>query len=109
LEGHFLGDPLLDIFRRPVYSFRKRIWSIIKGFFRSGGAPWGERIASARQFIGDVVSAQSQTDRGRDPLVRARQALVQKDAKRLEEMEASINREVRQVVAVALQAERSAS
>ena len=109
LEGHFLGDPLLDIFRRPVYSFRKRIWSVVKGFFRRGGAPLRERIASARQFIGDVLSAQGQTDRSKDPLVRTRQALVQKDARRLEEMEASINREIQQVVATALQSEGSTS
>jgi len=109
LEGHFLGDPLLDIFRRPVYSFRKRIWSVIKGFFHRGGAPLGERIASARQFLGDVFSAQSQTDKDRDPLLRTRQALVEKDARRLEEMEASLNREIQQVVAVTLQSEGSAS
>jgi len=109
LEGHFLGDGLLDMFRRPIYSFRKRIWLMIKGFFRKGGATWSERVASMRQIIGYVFSAQSQTDRGRDPLVRTRQALVQKDARRLEEMETSINREIQHVVAAALQSEGSAS
>lgn len=101
LEGHFLGDGFLDMFRRPVYSFRKRVWPMFKGFFRRGGAPWNERIAAIKQILGQVVSAQDQTRRGKDPLVRARQALVREDAARLAEIEASIQREIRQIVAVA--------
>ena len=102
LEGHFLGDGFLDMFRRPVYSFRKRVWPMVKGLFRTGGAPWGERLAAMRQILGQVVSAQDQTSRGRDPLVRTRQALVREDATRLVELEASIRREIQQVMADAL-------
>jgi len=104
LEGHFLGDGLLDMLRRPVYSFRKRIWPMIKGFFHRGGASFGERIAALRQILGQVFSAQGQTDRDRDPLVRTRQALVQKDAQRLSDMESSIQQEIQQIVGIALQA-----
>ena len=102
LEGHFLGDGFLDMFRRPMYSFRKRVWPMVKGFFRTGGAPWGERLAAMRQILGQVVSAQDQTSREKDPLVRTRQALVREDATRLVELEASIRREIQQVVADAL-------
>lgn len=109
LEGHFLGDGLLDMFRRPVYSFRKRMWPMVKGFFRKGGASWGERIASMRQIMGQVSAAQDQTHRRRDPLVRARQTLVQKDARRLAKMESDIQREIRRVVAIALQSEGGAA
>jgi pyruvate dehydrogenase E1 component alpha subunit len=103
LEGHFLGDGLLDMFRRPIYSFRKRIWLMGKGLFRKGGAPWSERIASMRQILGQVFSAQGQTSREKDPLARARQILVQEDAARLAEMETSIQRETRQILETALQ------
>ena len=109
LEGHFLGDGLLDMFRRPVYSFRKRVWPMVKGFFRKGGASWGERMASMRQIMGQVFAAQHQTNGRKDPLVRTRQTLVQKDAKRLTELEAAIQREIQQVVAVALQPEGGVS
>lgn len=109
LEGHFLGDPLLDMFRRPFYSFQKRIWPMIKGFFYRGGAPLGERIASVRKTLGDVFSAQGQTNRSRDPLVRTRQALAQKDSKRLADMEASIDQDIKRVVTIALRSEGSAS
>lgn len=105
LEGHFLGDGLLDMFRRPGYSFGKRMWPMIKGFFHKGGASWGERIASARQLLGSVFAAQSQTDGRMDPLARARQALVKKDAKRLAEVESAIEGKIRQTVKSALQSE----
>ena len=105
LEGHFLGDGLLDMFRRPIYSLQKRMWPMIKGFLSRGGAPWSERFASLRQISGQVISAQAQTDRGRDPLVRTRRTLVEQDPARLAELEASIEREIRQVVATALESE----
>ena len=109
LEGHFLGDGFLDMVRRPVYSFHKRIWPMVKGFFRRGGAPWGERLAAMRQILGQVVAAQDQTSRGKDPLVRTRQALAQEDATRLVELEVSIQREIQQVVAMALQSDGGTS
>ncbi len=108
LEGHFLGDALLDIVRRPVYSFRKRIWPMIKGFLRSrGGAPWGERIASLRQILGVVFKIRNQTAGETDPLVRTRQALTAKDAARLAELESAIRREIQQSVAKALRSQGS--
>lgn len=102
LEGHFLGDGLLDMIRRPGYSFQKRIWPMVRGFFRKGGASWGERMASMRQIMGQVAAVQWQTDGRKDPLVRARQVLVQKDASRLTEMESTLQSEIRSVVASAL-------
>jgi acetoin:2,6-dichlorophenolindophenol oxidoreductase subunit alpha len=102
LEGHFLGDGLLDMVRRPVYSFRKRIWPMIKGFLRRGGAPLSERITSMRQILGQVFAAQNQANRANDPLARARQTLSIKNAGRLAEMETSIRSEIQQIVTAAL-------
>ena len=78
---------------------------MVKGFFRKGGASWGERIASMRQILKQVFAAQDQTSRLGDPLMRTRQALVQKDAGRLADMEAAIQSEIQQSVATALQSE----
>ena len=108
LEGHFLGDGLLDMFRRPIYSFRKRVLPMLKGFFRSGGASWGERIASMRQVLGMVFAAQGQISSVDDPLVRTRQVLVKKDAMRLDELESDIRKEIRDIVTVALGSESEA-
>jgi pyruvate dehydrogenase E1 component alpha subunit len=103
LEGHFLGDGLLDMFRRPVYSFRKRMLPMFKGFFRAGGAPLAERIASLRQIMGHVFHIQAQTESGRDPLTRSRRILVRQDANRLANLEESIRHEILQIVDAALQ------
>jgi pyruvate dehydrogenase E1 component alpha subunit len=105
LEGHFLGDGMLDMLRRPIYSFRKRIWPMVKGFFGKGGASLGERIASMRQILGQVFAAQNQTNSEKDPLVRTRQALIREDARRLSELEAAMQNEIQQVVTIALQSE----
>jgi pyruvate dehydrogenase E1 component alpha subunit len=108
LEGHFLGDGLLDMVRRPVYSFRKRTWPMVKGFFRSGGAPGGERISSLWQILGGVFKIQRQTASQSDPLVRTRQALAEKDAARLAELESVVRGEIQQCVAMALQSQGNA-
>jgi len=103
LEGHFLGDGLLDMFRRPFYSFRKRILPMVRAFFKSGGAPWSERVASLRQILGFVIEAQHQTNRQRDPLVRTRRILVAQDGARLEQLESAIRVEIQQIVAKGLE------
>jgi len=102
LEGHFLGDGLLDMTRRPMYSFRKRVWPMMRGLFRRGGASWGERMVSMRQIASQVIAVQNQTSRQKDPLVRTRQVLARKDPGRLTQLEADILHEVRQCEAVAL-------
>lgn len=109
LEGHFLGDGLLDMVRRPVYSFRKRIWPLLKGFFHSGGAAWCERIASMRQVLGMVLAAQGQTASANDPLVRTRGLLVKKDAARLIGLESDIKGEIQKIVISALRSEGEAA
>jgi pyruvate dehydrogenase E1 component alpha subunit len=105
LEGHFLGDGLLDMFRRPLYSFRKRVLPMLKGLFRRGGASWEERIASMRHIMGPASAAQGQIGTAQDPLFRTRRALRRMDAGRLAELEASIRSEIRQIVAAALESE----
>jgi pyruvate dehydrogenase E1 component alpha subunit len=107
-EGHFLGDAFLDMLRRPLYSFRKRVRPMLKGFFGGGGAPLAERLASVRQILAQVFAAQDQTDRNKDPLVRARTALRRMDAARLDQLEAAIRDEVRGLVSLALAERRPA-
>ena len=103
LEGHFLGDALLDMFRRPGYSLRKRVWPMVKGFFHPGGADWRERAASARQLVGQMLANQTQSSPRGDPLLRARQNLQLEDAPRLAALEASLRVEIDRVVTLALQ------
>ena len=75
---------------------------MLRGFFRSGGAPWIERIASLGQILGGVFAMQSQTARQSDPLRRTRQVLAEKDADRLAALESAVRREIQKCVAMAL-------
>jgi len=103
LEGHFLGDGLLDILRRPLYSLRKRILPILGGLFSIGGAPLRERLAALRQTTGLVSAARQQVLRERDPLWRARRSLEAEDPGRLAALEAETQREIQNRVASAQQ------
>jgi len=101
LEGHFLGDPLLDMVRRPFMSFRKRLLPIMRMFLKPGGEPLGLRIRSMREVLKLVFSIQSQRSKGTDPLNRTRQVLIKKDAVRLENLELDLKGEVRQILSAA--------
>ncbi len=107
VEGHFLGDGLLDMIRRPVYSFRKRVWQIVKSLFRKGGIPWRERIAAFGQISQQVLAIREQTNRSKDPLARARQTLAKQDPLKLQELEDVLQKEVGQIVSIALSPEGS--
>jgi len=105
MEGHFLGDGFLNMVRRPFYSFRKRTWSMVKGFLRRGGAPMSERLAAMRQIMGQVLAAQGQANQKNDPLLRTRQVLKAKDDDRLSSLEANIRSEIQNIVDLALKPE----
>ncbi len=109
VEGHFLGDGLLDMIRRPVYSFRKRVWLIVKSLFRKGGLPWRERMAAFQEISQQVLAIREQTSSSKDPLVQARKALAEKDAMKLQAMEATVRKEIEEIVNTALRLERSLS
>jgi hypothetical protein len=109
LEGHFLGDGLLDMVRRPLYSFRKRVPPLLKGLVRRGGAPLGRRLAAVGETLRLVASARGQSDRERDPLVRTRRTLAGEDPDRLAALEAGFDAAIERTVAEALGAEESGS
>jgi acetoin:2,6-dichlorophenolindophenol oxidoreductase subunit alpha len=109
LEGHFLGDGLLDMVRRPIYSFRKHVRPLMKGFVRRGGAPARERIKALGEILGVAASAQGQTDRERDPLARTRPVLAAENPGRLRELESDLRAGVERVEAEALPAREAGS
>jgi pyruvate dehydrogenase E1 component alpha subunit len=102
VEGHFLGDGLMDMYRRPVYSFRKRVWLIVKSLFRKGGKPFKERLASMTEISRLSMSVREQTNSSKDPLVKARISLVQEDAARLRELEMLVRKQIQQIIADSL-------
>jgi pyruvate dehydrogenase E1 component alpha subunit len=95
LEGHFLGDPLLDMRRKPIAS-QKRMLPLLRALLKRQGAPWRERWAAMRSMMQTIQTVQQQRRSSDDPLVRARQRLA--DSARLLELENEIRQEVQQIV-----------
>jgi TPP-dependent pyruvate/acetoin dehydrogenase alpha subunit len=103
LEGHFLGDAVVDIPRRPVREMLPMVWPMTRSLLRVRGAPLGERLASLRTILStlirsgqDLLAAQE-----RDPLHRTRSALAS-EPQRLQSLETEVAFEIAQAVKAAL-------
>lgn len=98
-EGHFLGDPLLRLVRRPVGEAKELAGPLVKAVTRAAGGGVGERAASLASIGGAVARAAGM--RGRDPVRRLRKKL-RADGGELETLEQEVEREVRRAVDAAL-------
>jgi TPP-dependent pyruvate/acetoin dehydrogenase alpha subunit len=109
LEGHFLGDPMLRIVRRPLAQARQLAMPLVRAAFRPGGAPPRKRATSLGHFGNLIrVTAAEQTTRQRDPVARLRHKL-REDPARLRQIEAEVRAEMQAVVAKAPLREGAAS
>jgi len=90
-EGHFMGDPLLRIARRPAGEMKEKIGPLMRAA-TSSGARMGTRVASLSLIASALGrAARSQVGQKQDPLVRLRRRLEisKADLKALEEEVAS--------------------
>jgi len=99
-EGHFLGDPLVRIVRRPVEELKARVGPLARAAVSSKGAGPGGRAASMAGIAGMLGRAAAM--RGRDPVRRLRDRLkVEPGA--LEALEHDVESAVRAAVSAALE------
>jgi len=98
-EGHFLGDPLQRIVRRPVGGLKSRIGPLSRAVTSSRGAGAADRAASLAGITGMLARAVAM--RGRDPLARLR-ARLRVDAGELEAVEREVEAAVRAAVEAAV-------
>ena len=96
LEGHFLGDPLLDMMRKPITAARKRVVPLMRSMLKRQGAPWRERLAAMRGMTQTIQAVQQQRRSADDPLGRARRQLS--DSVRLIELENEVRQDIRHIV-----------
>ena len=97
-EGHFLGDPLLRIVRRPVAELKHRIGPLLSATTSSSGGGVGERAASLSAITGMIARAAGMlASPGKDPVVRLRKRLGI-DPAELERLEQEVEIEVRAAV-----------
>lgn len=98
LEGHFLGDPLVRVARRPVEEMRKLAPPLMRSATKAGGARKAGRFASLGQvssLIGRITAGQHL--RKTDPLRKARRKL-KKNLERLLALEEDVAQEIREAV-----------
>jgi len=104
IEGHFLGDPLLRIARRPLGEMAEMAGPLTRAVVSRRGASLGDRAAGLRNLTALIRRAFAE-DRSRegDPLPPARLRLRQENAQRLEELEEEVARSVGLAVADAVE------
>jgi pyruvate dehydrogenase E1 component alpha subunit len=93
-EGHFLGDALLRIVRRPVSELKDRVGPLLSASISTRGASVGERAASIATITGMLAQAAKMlASPGQDPIKRLRRQLTL-DASELEQLEQDLAAEV---------------
>jgi len=96
-EGHFLGDPLLRIVRKPVSEMQDRIGPLMKAA-ASGGGTIGQRAASLSSILRILGKmAKKQVGRRHDPIHRLRDRLAIPDTD-LAGLEQEVEAEIKAVV-----------
>ena len=100
-EGHFLGDPVLRIVRKPVRELKSRVAPLAKAA-TTGGSSLSERAASLGSIVGMLGrAAKTQKQGGSDPVERQSQRLPISDAERAD-LEREVAAEVQAAVSSAL-------
>jgi pyruvate dehydrogenase E1 component alpha subunit len=104
-EGHFLGDPLIRIARRPIKEMRGMAGSLIKSVSKIKGSSLSKRTES----LGTVSSVLGKTFKrqffkGNDPLELLRKRIVS-DKKRLDTLEEEVQNEIQNTLEKSLQYE----
>lgn len=102
-EGHFLGDPLLRIARKPIKEMKEISGPLIKSATKRTGASIIKRADS----IGSIISILGRTIKNelfskKDPLTESRSKL-EKETKRLQELEDDVRGEIIKTVTACLE------
>jgi pyruvate dehydrogenase E1 component alpha subunit len=102
LEGHFLGDPVLQLARRPVRSSIAYVRPLLGALFARRGISFRQRLATLTNILQIVLaSRRDHVNHPRDPLVRTR-SILSGDPQRLERVEYDIKQEIDEAVRIAL-------
>lgn len=100
-EGHFLGDPLVQIARKPGHRLKEMAPSLLKAAVRGRGASVGKRVGSLTTISRLVGRTALKEIWGRhDPLTKCRKKL-KFDSKQLETIAAALTAEIETAVAAA--------
>lgn len=102
LEGHFLGDPMLHITRKPVKGFTPYALPLMRATTRSSGGSIRQRAESLMNVTGLLGSmASDHRLRKADPVARLRRRLLS-EQDQLGRIEQAVTEEIETVVAAVL-------
>jgi pyruvate dehydrogenase E1 component alpha subunit len=102
LEGHFLGDALLNMTRKPIESLTKRVAPMVASMTKANGASFKERTDALGAVMSMVLDASTSVAKDNDPLAKARPLFVRDDAERLKALEERLWSEIQRAVAQAM-------
>jgi len=102
MEGHFLGDPLLRIVRKPIQQMKDMTGPLVRSVIAKSGLPLRERVTG----LGATISLISQTAKEQlgerhDPLDLTLSRLS-KEKSRLDELHKDVDQEITRAVEAAL-------
>jgi pyruvate dehydrogenase E1 component alpha subunit len=88
LDGHYLGDALVDMARHPTHG-TGTTKALLRGLLEPDGASASSRARSLGRMLGLMIKAREEAKgRRSDPLVRERRALMKSDRESVESIEA---------------------
>jgi TPP-dependent pyruvate/acetoin dehydrogenase alpha subunit len=94
LEGHFLGDTMLRMVKKPVQGMTGIVVPLLRSAARKGGASWKRRVAGIKNMSSLLLkNYQQKSSRREDPLLFARKKL-EPETGRLQELEKTVSEEV---------------
>ena len=102
LEGHFLGDAIVRILRKPSREIGEMAGPLMSAIFGFDGASVTKRTSALAELISSIRAvAKSQRRRHNDPVELTRKKL-KVDEDRLNKLENEIEKEIQQIVEIAL-------
>jgi pyruvate dehydrogenase E1 component alpha subunit len=102
LDGHFLGDPLLEMQRSPLKAARKRGRSLLSAFLKRPGAPFRIRLRSLAAIYQASQAIGVQASGVLDPLSKCRRELAVQDKEHIRNLEEETRLKVDGIVELAL-------
>lgn len=102
LEGHFLGDALLRMRRRPLEEMGPRTGGLIRAATRRKGAPLRQRVAGLESILSLIARQDDKLLEQGDPLPKTRLRLAEEPAP-LEALEQAVFEEIQEALKAALQ------
>lgn len=103
LDGHFLGDPLVDAVRFPLREVPEMAAPLTRAFLQSRGASLPQRLRGLQSVVGTLLDTYRDVSdhKEHDPIRLARERLISQPD-RLADLERDVAHEIEEIIQTAL-------